>query len=60
MDQAKIYDQCDETPIKGKFTPNQKWACFVCYLKIINFFWKMILAFYGKLSNKLKNTFKFQ
>ena len=28
------------TPLKGKCISNQKWTCFVCYLKIINIFSK--------------------
>ena len=37
-------------------TPNQKLACFVLYLKIINTFLKKIMyASYSKLSKELKN-----
>ena len=39
-------------------TPNQKLACLVLNLKIINAFWKMIYASYSKLSKELKNSIK--
>ena len=26
--------------LRGYYTPNLKLVCFVCYLKIINLFWK--------------------
>ena len=40
------------------FTPNQKLACFVLYLKIINTFLLFFSAFYDKLSKELKNSIK--
>ena len=42
--------------LRGNYTPNQKLACFVLCLKIINTFWKMIYASYSKLSKELKNS----
>ena len=40
------------TSLKGNCTPNQKLACFVLYLKIINSFLKNVS--YSKLSKELK------
>ena len=40
--------------LRGYCTPNQKLACFMLYLKIINTFLKIIYASYSKLSKKLK------
>ena len=43
--------------LKGNCTPDQKLACFVLSLKIINtFFEKIIYASYSKLSKELKNS----
>ena len=39
-------------------TPNQKLACFVLYLKIINTFLKNDNASYSKLSKELKYCIK--
>ena len=44
---------CD---LRGHCTPNQKSACFVLYLKVINTFWKLIYASYSTLSKELKNS----
>ena len=45
--------------IKGYCTFNQKLACFVLYLNIINIlFLKMIYASYIKLFKELKNSIK--
>ena len=41
--------------LMGNCTPNQKLACFVLYLKIINTFLEKIYASYSKLSKELKN-----
>ena len=41
--------------LRGYCTPDQKLACFVLYLKIINIFMKNIYASYSKLPNELKN-----
>ena len=40
--------------LRGHCTPDQKLACFVLYLKVINIFMKNIYASYSKLSNELK------
>ena len=37
--------------LSRNYTPNQNWACFVCYLRIVN----TLKASWGKLSEKLKN-----
>ena len=44
--------------LRGYYTPNQKLACFVLFLKIINTFLKIIYAPYSKLSKELKNSIK--
>ena len=45
--------------LRGYCTPNQKLACFVLSLKIINpFLQKIIYASYSKLSKELKNGIK--
>ena len=41
--------------LKGVLHPNQKIAYFVHYLKIANFFCKIIYASYSKSSKELKN-----
>ena len=42
--------------LRGYCTPDQKLACFVLYLKIVNIFLKKtIYACYSKFSKKLKN-----
>ena len=43
--------------VKGYYTPNQKLACFVLYLKIIAFLENNI-CIYSKLSKELKNSIK--
>ena len=43
--------------LRGACFPNQKLACFVLYLKIINTFLKRN-ASYSKLSKELKNSIK--
>ena len=43
--------------LQGYCTTNQKLACFVLYLKIINTFLK-IYARYSKLSKEFKNGIK--
>ena len=43
---------------QGVRRPNQKLACSVLYLKIINTFQKMTYASYSKLSKELKNSIK--
>ena len=45
------------TWLRGNCTPNQKLACFVLYLKIIN---TLLLndASYSELSTELKNSIK--
>ena len=43
----------------GYYTPNQKLACFVLYLKIINTFLKNNIASHSKLSKELKNSITF-
>ena len=43
--------------LRGNYTLNQKWACFVFCLKTINTFLKNnIYVPYSKLSNELKNS----
>ena len=43
--------------LKGYCTPNQKLACFVLYLKIINtFLKKLYIPFYSILSKELKTN----
>ena len=42
--------------LRGYCTPDQKLACFVCYLKITNTkHAKIAYASYSKLSKELKN-----
>ena len=41
--------------LRGYCTPNQKLACFVLYLKIINTFLKITYTSYCKLFKALKN-----
>ena len=43
--------------LKGNWTPDQKLACFVLYLKLSTpFLKKIIYASYSKLSKELKNS----
>ena len=44
--------------LRGYCTPNQKSACFMLYLKIINTFLKKRYASYSKLSKELNNGIK--
>ena len=39
-------------------TPNQNWACFMCYLKIINKFLKNYITILSNFFEKLKNGIK--
>ena len=48
----------DNDKLKGYCTPNQKLACFVLYLKIINNSLKIIYAPCRKLSKEPKNGFE--
>ena len=42
--------------LRGNCTPDQKLACFVLYLKIVNTFLKIIYASYRQLFKELKNS----
>ena len=42
--------------LRGYYYPNQKVACFVLCLKIINTFLKIDICIYSKLSKELKNS----
>ena len=44
--------------LRGNCTPNQKIACFLLYLKIINTFLKKYMYLNSKLSKELKNNIK--
>ena len=44
---------CSEVTLRGYCTPDQKLACFVLYLKIINIFLKNSIS--SKLAKELKN-----
>ena len=50
---------CIKGTFKGYYTPNQKYACFVLHLKIINTFSKNnTCILYSKLTKKLELNFK--
>ena len=42
-------------PLKGYCTPNQKLACFVCYLKIINTFLKNNICIWKQIAQGTQN-----
>ena len=44
--------------LRGRLHPNQKLACFVLYLKVINTFLRKKYASYSKLSKEIKKGIK--